>query len=252
MNAKWFRTLINAKNVNAGLGLGRHNAIFTMALACFSSELSEEETFNLLDEFNSNLTAPIMVKEFTPIIKDAYSGKYKGASKVYIDELVNTWIEDHQLKQELKLNTNPRTLYKFKKTRQDRQNSHIEEGASDVLFFVNNQSRGELCINTTQRAIMEAVGIKSSDSLNKVLQYLKEHQEVYYKVTKGRYGKTVISTRAMLTKMIMGKRKEQVKEYIKGLAAILPEAAEVIREISKLNKTREIAVEERLFELDTG
>lgn len=47
-----------------------------------TSELSEAETFNFLDEFNSNLTAPITVKEFEPIIKDAFSGKYKGASKV--------------------------------------------------------------------------------------------------------------------------------------------------------------------------
>ena len=38
----WFKALLQVTDIRPGEGLGQHNTIFTLALACYSSEMAEQ------------------------------------------------------------------------------------------------------------------------------------------------------------------------------------------------------------------
>ncbi|WP_231957365.1 primase C-terminal domain-containing protein, partial [Lactiplantibacillus argentoratensis] len=76
------------------VGYGRHNTIFTLALACYSSNVSQAQCFDILDEFNSNLTHPLATQHVQKVINDAYSGQFHAASREYVNALLETWVPD--------------------------------------------------------------------------------------------------------------------------------------------------------------
>ncbi|MCH3023312.1 primase C-terminal domain-containing protein, partial [Listeria monocytogenes] len=56
----WFDKIVHLTNVQRRKGqLGRHNVMFTLALACYSSGSSKQEALALLDQFNSRLQAEL-------------------------------------------------------------------------------------------------------------------------------------------------------------------------------------------------
>ncbi|MBU7527679.1 primase C-terminal domain-containing protein, partial [Lactiplantibacillus pentosus] len=75
----WFQALINQTDIDQNVGYGRHNTIFTLALACYSSNVLQAQCFDILDEFNSNLTHPLATQHVQKVINDAYSGQFHAA-----------------------------------------------------------------------------------------------------------------------------------------------------------------------------
>lgn len=89
---QWVKVLIDNPQVVGTKGkLGRNNVIFTLSLAYYASKIEQERCFDDMDVFNSSLNYPLSVTEVKRIVKSAYSGKYKGASKTYVQELVSNW-----------------------------------------------------------------------------------------------------------------------------------------------------------------
>ncbi|WP_432577278.1 hypothetical protein, partial [Vibrio fluvialis] len=76
--------------------------------------------------------------ELKRIVKSAYSGKYKGASKTYMQELVSNWGLE-SLSEEKMFTQQRNTWYKFKKERHKRKKSHLSEWKKDILDYLETQ-----------------------------------------------------------------------------------------------------------------
>src|SRR5690606_10550144 len=66
----WYKSLINATGIEKGYhSSSRNNVLFTLAIANYSSGKSFEVAYDELDQFNSNLRAPLSKNEFERTIK---------------------------------------------------------------------------------------------------------------------------------------------------------------------------------------
>ena len=63
----------------------------TLALANYSSGRPIEDAYDELDQFNSNLANPLSKSEFERTLRSAYSGKYKGVKRSYVEGLLELW-----------------------------------------------------------------------------------------------------------------------------------------------------------------
>ena len=162
----WAQALLQKTAIIPGQGMARHNAILTLALAGFQSQNGQEQTYNLLDEFNSRLQAPVSDGEVRQAVRDAYSGRYRGAAKMYIQGLLERWAPEA-----LATLNQAHGWTKFAKTRSERRYSHVTEWAQDVLNYLNSQMANNSQVTVSTRQIQQALGISPS-SLNRALKYL--------------------------------------------------------------------------------
>lgn len=187
MQSEWFTKLINAVDIKGSKGrLGRNNAMFTLALVCFSEGWEKDRTFDFLDEFNSNLKHPLPSSDIQTLLNSAYCGKYKGASKEYIEALLAEYVEGGT---SIEVKFGYKTgWYKFKKERKDRVRSHYDEWEQDIIDYISaEKSSTEMFLWRSQKELCEAVGIPQS-----TLNALLKQSTRLLKTTngKGRYAKT--------------------------------------------------------------
>ena len=52
-----------------------------------------EEAYDELDQFNSNLTHPLVKVSLRRTLNSAYSGKYKGVKRSYVEGLLEIWTD---------------------------------------------------------------------------------------------------------------------------------------------------------------
>lgn len=186
IDSEWFQALIHAVDMKGKKGqIGRNNAIFTLALVCFSEGWDKSRTLDFIDEYNYLLRYPLTGATIHSILNSAYSGKYKGASKEYIEALLELHVYNGQ---SITVNTGRHVWYKFKKDRVDRTRSHYDEWEQDIIAYITAENNpSEPFIWRTQIEICEAIGIPQS-TLNQVL---KSTTKILKTVTgKGRTSKT--------------------------------------------------------------
>lgn len=169
LQSDWFASLIHAVDIRGSKGrLGRNNAMFTLALVCFSEGWEKNRTFDFLDEFNTNLRHPLPSSDIQTLLNSAYSGKYKGASKEYIEALLAEYVEGGT-SIEVKFGFKS-GWYKFKKERKDRVRSHFEEWEQDIINYISaEKSSAEMFLWRSQKELCKAIGIPQS-SLNVVIK----------------------------------------------------------------------------------
>ena len=137
-SSDWYRALIQATQIDRGhYSSSRNNAVLTLAIANFASGKSLEEAYDELDQFNSNLATPLAKTEFERILKSAYSGKYKGAKRSYVEGLLELWTDGKASFQ------GREGWYKFKKPREERVRSHYDEREQDILQHVETMTSPE-------------------------------------------------------------------------------------------------------------
>lgn len=186
LNSDWFYALIQAVEVKGKKGqIGRNNALFTLALICMSEGWEKERTFDFLDEYNARLHYPLTEADLNSVMNSAYSGRYKGASKEYIEGLLALYVKNGET---IQVNYGARGWYKHKKERKDRVRSHYDEWEQDIIDYITAQkSEFEPFIWHTQKELCEAVGIPQS-TLNVVLK--QSTKLLKTKKGKGRGAKT--------------------------------------------------------------
>lgn len=164
----WFDALVHTTNIKGEKGvIGRNNTLFTFALIGFSEGWDIERTANLLDEFNSRLNHPMGGTDLKSTLNSAYSGKYKGPSKEYIEALLELYVPNNN---QFNVKFGQTAWYKFKKDRVDRKRSHYDEWEQDIIDYITVQkSISEPFIWCTQKELCEAIGIPQS-TLNEVLK----------------------------------------------------------------------------------
>jgi len=202
-SSDWYFELINATHIESGHFAGsRNNTLFTLALAAYASEKPFEATYDELDQFNSNLENKLSKREFEKVLKSAYSGKYSGPKREYVEGLLDMW-------------TNGKATFKgskgwckFKKDRDMRERSHYDEREEDILNYLN----GRICpekpfFSGSLTSLAKEFGMAVS-TLKEVLKRSKQ----LLKTVKGagRGSVTMITTKIMFFRSILRRHKEKM------------------------------------------
>ena len=244
----WFQELLAAKHVRGQQGqIGRDNLLFTMALACFSAGKEENETYNLLDELNSSLHAPLKHSEVKKILQSAYKGRFKGAHSTYIQQLLEEWGSG----KEIPIQSNPNGWHKFKKARKDRKRSHYDEWESDILAYISKETNISTPIKwTTQKQVCEEIGISRS-TFNEVV---KQSSKIMMKTEgKGCKAQTGLTSVAVLLQCALTFNQAHRATYLTSLQLMLQERdnSEAIASFEEILKMLRNAVKPRVHDLFT-
>ena len=224
----WFQQLVTATDVKGEKGqIGRNNTLFTLALVCYQDGKDIGFATDLLEQYNANLRYRLTDQEVNTIINSAYSGKYKGAKKEYIEQLLELYVTGGE---SITVRFGAQKWYKHKKARKDRERSHCHEWEQDIINYITaEKSVSEPFIWRTQKELCEAIGIPSS-TLNKLL---KESKKIIKTTTgKGRNAKTGWTTvQAYLAYIIWLKNDLQVS-FKASLRILLEEHFNIIEPIA--------------------
>lgn len=216
LDEKWVDLLMNSEKLIGSKGvLGRNNAIFTLSLAYYSSNSPIETCEYNMIMLNDRLKNPLKESEIKRIIKSAYSSKYEAASKDYIREICHTWIDSSLTDDQLF--SQPKGWYKFKKDRKERVRSHSVEWQQDILAYLANQSYTyKPFVYSTKKEIREEIGVPER-SFDAALKKLKENNQVFYRVTRGRGGGIMIASVKALMRTIILTKKEAREAYFEAI-----------------------------------
>jgi len=244
----WVQELLAAKHVRGQQGqIGRDNLLFTLALACYGAGKEENETYNLLDELNTSLHAPLKHSEVKKILKSAYNGRFKGAHSSYIQQLLEEWGSG----KEIPVQSNPNGWHKFKKARKDRKRSHYEEWESDILVYVNQQTSISSPIKwATQKQICEEIGISRS-TFNEVV---KQSSKIMMKTEgKGCKAQTGLTSVAVLLQCALAFNQAHQANYVAGLQLMMevPDNSQAVSSLGEMLEMLQNAVKPRVHDLFT-
>ncbi|WP_236694197.1 primase C-terminal domain-containing protein [Sporosarcina globispora] len=215
IHADWYRALICAKDIDKGYtSASRNNALMTLALANFASNRTFEEAYDELDQFNSSLARPLSKREFERTLKSAYSGKYKGVKRSYVEGLLELWTDGQAQFQ------GKEGWYKFKKNREERVRSHYEEWEEDILLYIERHMGPEApFLEGSLSVLAETFGIAVS-SFKEVLK--RSGKLIKRTIGRGRGAVTKLSSRSMLFRSLLHSRKKQIQHAQLSLAELLP------------------------------
>lgn len=172
LNADWFYKLIKTTDVKGQKGqIGRNNVLFTLALVCYQDGRDQAYAFDLLDEYNSKLRVPLKFQDINTILESAYSGRYHGPKKEYVEQLLALYASSEM---DMPVSFGQSVWYKHKKAREDRERSHFDEWEEDISKWITAEKQAsEPFIWRTQKELCNEIGIASS-SLNKLLKQSKK------------------------------------------------------------------------------
>lgn len=254
----WVQVLINNPQIVGTKGkLGRNNVIFTLALAYYASNVEQDCCFDDMDIFNSSLQRPLATAEVKRIVKSAYSGKYKGASKAYVNELVSNWGLE-SLSEEKMFTQHRNTWYKFKKERHERKQSHLSEWKEDILAYLETQCyRYRPEVSLTKIELQAAITYNGQSipkrSLDRALKELMAEGKLFVQVKSGRGGGLIVATRKALIRTVIQVKQQVKKSYKQGIKAFFKEADMLVRLFEQPTKNSKKLGEYRQINLwDTG
>lgn len=247
----WYKMLMNESNIKGTKDLmGRNSVLFTLALANFSSGVSQGDCEVLLNEFSLRLDEPVTTGELLKIIASAYSGKYEAASRDYIMLLCRAWVNKDLKSADL---FTKQRWYKFKKKRADRKNSHLYEWKADVMAYLEDFYQSEdPFIQTTKKALREALSIPER-SLDRVLKALKADQKIFFTIKSGRGGGIRIASVKAIFLSFLQVKKDRQEAYVGYIAAFFEESLSLTRRVIEgvKNDLKQVS-QLSLFELDIG
>lgn len=247
----WYKMLMNESNIKGTKDLmGRNSVLFTLALANFSSGVSQGDCEVVLNEFSLRLDEPVTTSELLKIIASAYSGKYEAASRDYIMLLCRAWVNKDLKAADL---FTKQRWYKFKKKRADRKNSHLYEWKADVMAYLEDFYQSEdPFIQTTKKALREALSIPER-SLDRVLKALKADQKIFFTIKSGRGGGIRIASVKAIFLSLLQVKKERQEAYVGYIAAFFEESLSLTRRVIEgvKNDLKQVS-QLSLFELDIG
>ena len=196
--------------------LGRNNTLFTLALICYAEGWEMDRAENFLDEFNIRLRSPLNGQELRATLNSAYSGKYNGPSKEYVEALLALYVPNGD---QFNVSFGNTAWYKFKKDREDRVRSHYDEWEQDIIEYITaEKASSEPFIWRTQKELCKAVGIAQS-SLNALL---KRSTKLVKTITgKGRGTKTGWTTVTLFIEYMMNLVKGQKAAYRKTIVEVV-------------------------------
>lgn len=238
-SSDWYRALIFATDIESGHNsASRNNALMTLALANYASNRPFEEAYDELDQFNSNMNHPLQKSEFERTLKSAYSGKYKGVKRSYVEGLLEIWTDGQaQFK-------GREGWYKFKKPREERVRSHYEEWEEDILAYLESHTSPEMpFLEGSLNILAKNLGLAVS-TLKEVLK--RSGKLIKRTVGRGRGAVTKLTSRSMMFRSLLQLRKKRLQQAQLTFAELLPEPNEFARTL----KLPALDTELLIYELD--
>ncbi|GET07432.1 plasmid replication protein [Ligilactobacillus agilis] len=136
---------------------GRDNAIFTMALANYSSGSPYEVALGKMLEWNCRLDNPLTDQVVEQKVKSAYSGNYQAAAEEYAQNLIETYISNEAGSL---FSRTPAYWHKFKKARAERKYSHLKEWRDDLIAYIKQKTTAASpYIKLSTSELVDALGI---------------------------------------------------------------------------------------------
>src|SRR5699024_6545551 len=177
----------------------RNNALLTLALANYADGVAFSEAYDVLDQFNSNLDKPLPLREFEKTLNSAYSGKYKGVQRSYVESLLENWTDGSSSF------TGQTGWYKFAKPREERERSHYREWEQDIITYLNDQTSPE---NPFIVGSLSMLSEQLKIPLSTLKEVLKRSKKLHKKTEgKGRGSQTLLATKSMLIKHLLEVKK---------------------------------------------
>lgn len=213
----WYRALLQTTSIHSGeYTSSRNNALLTLALANYADNITWEEAYDVLDQWNSNLDNPLSLSEFERVLKSAYSGRYKGVQRSYVESLLENWTDGS-------VGYNgPSGWCKFAKPREERQRSHYYEREKDVITYLNVQTSPENpFIEGSLKELAERINIP----LSTLKEVCKQSKGLYKKTEgKGRASRTILASKSMLMKHLVVLRQQDVQTVQMLFTELFPAA----------------------------
>jgi Ca2+-binding EF-hand superfamily protein len=223
LTPEWVDYLLNKADISSvGMGVGRNNVTFTLALYFKSVDKTFNESVEALQSFNNRLSAPLSARELHRTVKSAFEGEYSGASREHVESLLEAFSDDEVVYNNSFVSING--WYKFAKPREQRTRSHYSEREEDLqamLYEKTNTERVFLTGSTTN--IAKALGMARS-TFNVVIKQAQSNGTIIKRtIGKGRNAETFIALKSVymerlfdLVKMVKDK-KEGFSSALRGL-----------------------------------
>ncbi|MGL9757263.1 primase C-terminal domain-containing protein [Enterococcus sp. DIV2324] len=244
---KWVDVLLKNPEIVGQKGkLGRNNAVFTLSLAYYASAVEQDRCLDDMDEFNSSLDRPLAAHEVYKIVKSAYSGRYRGANKDKVLELLSNWGSE-SLSEDQLFTQKRSAWHKFKKERSERKRSHVHEWKADILEYLETQCyRYRPEIELTKAELQAAVKYQDKSipkrSLDKAINELRAEGKIFVKVRSGRGGGLVVATRKALIRTVIVVNQTVKKAYKEAIRTFFREAAMLTKLFESPTASEEIGL----------
>ncbi|WP_125582674.1 primase C-terminal domain-containing protein [Lacticaseibacillus suibinensis] len=201
VHTQWFEALTQAQVPCAqGSGYGRNNTLLTLCLAQYASGVSEAEAFDYADQWSSFQRQPLRDSEVRAIVRSAYSGRYQGANMSYVRELCERYVPGTVIK------SGAQAWSHFRKPRAQRQYSHQQEWAQDLLRLAERSTDRVLGhARFTYLQLQQALGI-SRQSLVRLLNALAKRAQMSIRRVRGRNGGVYLATARMIAKYVQSEK----------------------------------------------
>lgn len=201
VHTQWFEALTQAQVPCAqGSGYGRNNTLLTLCLAQYASGVSEAEAFDYADQWSSFQRQPLRDSEVRAIVRSAYSGRYQGANMSYVRELCERYVPGTVIK------SGAQAWSHFRKPRAQRQYSHQQEWAQDLLRLAERSTDRVLGhARFTYLQLQQALGI-SRQSLVRLLNALAKRAQMSIRRVRGRNGGVYLATVRMIAKYVQSEK----------------------------------------------
>jgi Primase C terminal 1 (PriCT-1) len=229
IGTEWYKALIRSVHIDSGHhAASRNNALMTLALANYVSGRTLEEAYDELDEFNSNLSKPLRKQEFERTLKSAYSGRYKGVKRSYVEQLLELWTDGNVQF------TGREGWYKFKKPRAERTRSHYNEREEDIITYLKeNTSETKPYLEGSLKILAETIGM----SLSTLKEVLKQSKHLVKRtIGRGRNAVTKLAARSILFQhMIVLKQLKNKKAQLALSDVLLEETTRFVESFERLD-----------------
>ncbi|HDH6142879.1 TPA: primase C-terminal domain-containing protein [Staphylococcus aureus] len=209
LTPEWVDYLLKEADVTTvGYGVGRNNTMFSIALYYYSKNIDIEVAENNLITFNQRLDKPLSNREVEKVVKSAYSGRYAGAMRERVENLLEVFSDGQITYSNSGVSING--FWKHKKERKDRVRSHFDERKDDLESYLKEHtSKQRVFVKGTMSAIAKKLGMARSSLYAIFEKHINKGTIIKYTIKNGRYSETFIALKSVYIESLF----EMVKNF---------------------------------------
>lgn len=197
LTPEWVDYLLKEADVTSiGYGVGRNNTMFSVALYYYSKNVDLKEAASNIYAFNQRLAKPLSYKEVERVIKSAYSGRYGGAMREHVENLLEAFSDDRIAYSNSGVSING--FWKHKKERKDRVRSHFDERKDDLERYLNEHTnKQKVFVKGSMSTIAKKLGMARSSLYAIFEKHINKGTIIKYTIKNGRYSETFIALKSV-------------------------------------------------------
>lgn len=224
LTPEWVDYLLNKADISSvGMGIGRNNVTFTLALYFKSIDKSMNDAIENIQAFNNRLNAPLSNREVYRTVKSAYEGKYSGASREHVESLLEAFSDDEVVYNNSFVSING--WYKFAKPREERTRSHYSEREEDLQAMLYEKTSKERVFLTGSTTNIAKTLDMARSTFNVVIKQAQSKDIVIKRtIGKGRNAETFIALKSVYMERLFDlvqTIKESKQDFSNALRSLL-------------------------------